>query len=74
MLNFLNQKEKQFECNVCFEEYGRWKRDSNGSGQYCNICDFRVCLKCYKKAIKNNMTGQCFGCRKVQPNQYIMIE
>jgi hypothetical protein len=50
IINFINQKNNKFECNVCFEEYGLWVNGSSTSGAYCGVCNFRTCYKCYIKA------------------------
>jgi len=71
--NFINQKEKGYECNVCFEEYGVWRGGSTIGGSYCGVCDFRTCAKCFKKASEHNLNNSCFGCRKHQSNKYIMM-
>jgi len=73
IFNFLNQKNKNYECNVCFEEYGSFGTNSSG-GSYCGICDFRTCNKCYIEANKNNLNGSCFGCRTKCNNRFLMCQ
>ena len=72
ILNFVNQKEKNYECNVCFEDYGSWGNKSSG-GTYCGVCDFRTCYKCCIKAQENDLDDSCFGCRTKKTNSFIMI-
>lgn len=74
IINFINQKNKQYECNVCFEEYGIWTGDSVTSGSYCGVCDFRTCYKCCIKATANNLNARCFGCRTAKTNSYTMMK
>lgn len=73
IINFVNQKNKKYECNVCFEEYGLWVNGSMNNGSYCGICDFRTCYKCCIQAKKKGLDNtKCFGCRTQHNSTYNM--
>jgi hypothetical protein len=54
--NFINN-EKEL-CNVCFETKNTWI-----DYEFCNICNFRTCIRCIAKTVKTNSNKKCFGCR-----------
>jgi hypothetical protein len=74
IINFVNQKNNKYECNVCFEEYGLWVNGSINNGSYCGICDFRTCYKCCIQAKEKGLdNNKCFGCRTQHKSGYTML-
>jgi len=65
ILNFINTKQDDLRCDICFEKYRQ--------GNICITCNFKNCFECEKKSQKYEMVNNCFGCRKEKINEAIYL-
>ena len=66
IIEVINKKTSSYTCDVCYEEKPTWNEL-----EYCDICNFRTCIKCIIKA--EDLNKKCFSCRVETNNKYNII-